>query len=133
MSVCKAMSFLLAVSFLFFSASCSRFNQTYFINEAFGFNLKKVASGKITDEKNGLFVVYDVSENDLIFKKAFNENTIVSKKYVPFEFNGRELGKSKWGRTVYRHWKYFDGYFQASVYYQEERMLFFGYFTDIGG
>ena len=76
-------------------SSCGRFNQSYLVEQAFGFNLREASVGKTIEEKNGLFIVRGVSEFDPIIKQTFSltqKNVYQSTTYVPIQFEGNELG-----------------------------------------
>ena len=119
--------------FLFLLASCSPWNQTYFIEESFGFNLKEATVGKKVEEKGGLFIVYGVEEDEPILNKAFFHKKYISTDFVQAFHNDRPIGNDTWGSTIAKLWKSFDGYVQMSIYYPNKKILVFGYFTDYGG
>jgi len=114
-------------------AECSPFNQKYFIEEAFGFNLKEAAAEKKTKEKNGLLIVYNVEKNDKILKKALINNGQISTDFIAAYHNDQKIGNDTWGSTIAKEWKSFDGYVQMSIYYPNTKILLFGYFSAYGG
>lgn len=103
------------------------------MEEAFGFNLKEAAFGKETKENCGLLIVYNVGENDKILEKALLKNIEISAEFVPALHNGQQIGNAKWGSSIAKLWKSFDGYQQLSIYYPSTKILVFGYFTSYGG
>ena len=125
--------YLIFIILFFCLVSCSDFDQEYFTNKAFGFNLIEAAEGKTTEEKNSLFIIHGVVENDNIFRKAFPDNIDISSTYVPAYHDNKEIGNSSWGKTISRQWKIIDGHIQMSIYYPQKRLLILGYLTAYGG
>ncbi len=117
---------LVAILIIFLGiVSCTRFDEDHLLIDSFGLNLKELSKGKKVEYTDGLFLVYDIAETDLLYKEFFTDDFYEGD--VVITFGRREFSSSGGGKMKYCLLESFDGFTKTVFYIANQRLLGFGY------
>ena len=111
--------------------SCEKFSHSYFLSDSFGINLTPFIAKKCTSYSDGCLQIFDVSENDTLYKKFFSEKYLTEE--ISLGFGVTSFSPSQYGQIQYRKLGEFDGYTKIVFYIPKSKIIGFGYATAIGG
>ena len=114
-----------------FLCSCGKFSHSNLLSESFGIDLRPFIATKKTSYSDGCLQIFDISENDILYKKFFSENYL--NEHVSIDFEEIKFNTSKFGEIRYRKLGEFDEFVKIVFYIPKNRILGFGYSTAIGG
>lgn len=113
------------IIFILVLAGCDQFNRDHLVGSSFGVNLENISNGKKTQYSDGLFLIYDVEDTELIYRDIFSEP--FSKGEVVIHFKNDKFSSDKDGLIWYRQLDTFDGYTKTIFYIPDRKLLGFGY------
>jgi len=111
--------------------SCGRFSHSNLLSDSFGIDLRPFLTKKRTSYSDACLQIFDVSENDLLYKKFFSEKYLTEQ--VGIDFAEIKFNTSKFGEIRYRNFGEFDGFIKTVFYIPKNKILGFGFSTAIGG
>lgn len=114
-----------------FLCSCGKFSQSNLLSRSFGIDLRPFITLKQTSYSDGCLQIFDVSENDTIYKKFLSDNYL--DEPVALGFEEITFSTSQFGEIRYRQFGEFDGFIKLVFYIPKSKILGFGYCTAMGG